>query len=104
MGRKDREQARDRGNADVVKDERGRGAEAGREAFASTRDQAEGTTEDVDRRDEESAEVRGREGRADRGAQPEQRYTVGLKNPSSTGGKVGRAADRRDDSGDPERP
>ena len=32
MGRRDREQAKDRGNADVVHDERGRGREVGREA------------------------------------------------------------------------
>ena len=33
MGRRDREQDRDRGNADVVRDERGRGQDVGREAY-----------------------------------------------------------------------
>ena len=116
MGRRDREQARDRGNTDVVKDERGRGQEVGRQPFEPTREQAEGDrdkfrnqpgaegAEDIGRRDENAEEPRDLSGRADRGANPEQRYSVGLKNPSTTGGKVGRAAERRDDSGEPENP
>jgi hypothetical protein len=116
MGRRDREQVRDRGNSDVVKDERGRGKDVGRAPYSPTRDKAEGdrdkvqdqpgaeTAEEFEGADEELDENRRRAARADRGVQPVQRHSVGLNNPSTTGGKIGRAADRRDDSGDPENP
>ena len=149
MGRRDREQTTDRGNTDVVKDERGRGQEVGRGPYEPTRDKAKGTEnlgdesrpnenddelegseedevefedddefedEDVEQDDDEDADedegddqISGEiqpntSSRADRGANPTPRYSVGLKNPSQTGGKVGRAAERRDRSGDPEKP
>jgi len=95
-----------------VKDERGRGQQVGRQPYTPTRatdrkkvPNQPGTedAQDLNRNDDEdSQDVRS--GRVDRGANRVQRHSVGLKNPSTTGGKIGQAAERRDNSREPENP
>jgi hypothetical protein len=69
MGRRDRERSTGRGNSDVVKDERGRGGDVGRQAY-----------QDPNQRERNANAGEPGEGR-------EQRPSVGERNPSQVGGK-----------------
>jgi hypothetical protein len=91
----------------MVKDERGRGRKVGRTPYQMTRDKTESDREPLrampgakgmERMD------RGNTGRGDRHDNPRQRYSTGMQTRSSTGGKVGRGAMRRDRSREHEKP
>lgn len=97
MGERDREQAKNRGNTDVVHDERGRGSEVGRGPYQETAEQRNDDPElDEREADDEGSDPAFRESH--------EKYTAGLNHDSALGGKKGRAERHVRQSGEKEKP